>query len=102
MCKVYSVLQPLVGPYKFKLHHYRVLASSGFNSSCRVGNFDFVVPEALSNLPDDKEALKAMVAALLDERDDLHIENLRLQVELARYKKEVVLRPTRGSSSVRG
>ena len=41
----------------------------------------------LSNLPDDKEALKAMVAALLDERDDLHIENLRLQVELARYKK---------------
>jgi regulator of replication initiation timing len=45
------------------------------------------VPEALSNLPDDKEALKAMVAALLDERDDLHIENLRLQVELARYKK---------------
>ena len=45
------------------------------------------MPEALSNLPDDKEALKAMVAALLDERDDLHIENLRLQVELARYKK---------------
>jgi transposase len=45
------------------------------------------VPEILSNLPDDKEALKAMVAALLDERDDLHIENLRLQVELARYKK---------------
>jgi transposase len=41
----------------------------------------------LSNLPDDKEALKAMVAALLNERDDLHIENLRLQVELARYKK---------------
>jgi transposase len=45
------------------------------------------VPEALSNLPDDKEALKAMVAALLNERDDLHLENLRLQVELARYKK---------------
>jgi len=45
------------------------------------------MPEMLSNLPDDKEALKAMVAALLDERDDLHIENLRLQVELARYKK---------------
>jgi transposase len=45
------------------------------------------VPEVLSNLPDDKEALKAMVSALLDERDDLHIENLRLQVELARYRK---------------
>jgi len=81
------------------------------------------VPAALSNLPDDKEALKAMVAALLGERDlerqraeqqqqraeqqqqraeeqarraeeqkrvanDLHIEILRLQVELARYKKQ--------------
>ena len=45
------------------------------------------MPVALSNLPDDKEALKAMVAALLDERDDLHIENLRLQVEMARYRK---------------
>jgi transposase len=66
------------------------------------------VPEALSNLPEDKEALKALVATLLGERDqerrraeeqagraaeqqrranDLHIENLRLQVELARYKK---------------
>ena len=45
------------------------------------------MPEALSNLPDDKEALKSMVAALLDERNDLHIENLRLQVELARYKR---------------
>jgi transposase len=45
------------------------------------------VPVALPNLPEDKEALKAMVAALLRERDDLHIENLRLQVELARYKK---------------
>ncbi|MGA8671562.1 MAG: hypothetical protein WB679_16890 [Terracidiphilus sp.] len=85
---------------------------------------------ALSNLPNDMEALKAMVAALLDERDlerqraeqqqqraeqqeqraeeqeqraerqarraeeqkrvanDLHIEILRLQVELARYKKQ--------------
>ena len=45
------------------------------------------MPVALSNLPDDKEALKAMVATLLDERDDLHIENLRLQLELERYKK---------------
>lgn len=45
------------------------------------------MPAALSNLPDDKDALKAMVAALLEQRDDLHIENLRLQVELARYKK---------------
>lgn len=50
---------------------------------------------ALSNLPEDKDALKAMVAALLRERDaekrrgdDLHIENLRLQVELDRYKKQ--------------
>ena len=56
---------------------------------------------ALPNLPEDKEALEAMVRALLLERDeqrqriaeqqrwadDLHIENLRLQVELARYKK---------------
>lgn len=41
----------------------------------------------LTNLPEDKEALKAMVATLLRERDDLHIENLRLQVELERYKK---------------
>ena len=39
------------------------------------------------NLPDDKEALKALVAALVVERDDLHIENLRLRVELDRYKK---------------
>jgi hypothetical protein len=31
--------------------------------------------------------LKAIVAALLHERDDLHIEILRLQVELASYKK---------------
>jgi transposase len=45
------------------------------------------VPAAPSNLPDDKEALKAMVASLLRERDDLHIENLRLQVELDSYKK---------------
>ena len=45
------------------------------------------MPAASSNLPEDKEALKALVASLLRERDDLHIENLRLQVELARYKK---------------
>lgn len=43
---------------------------------------------------EDSEALQAMVHALLLEReaekrraDDLHIENLRLQTELARYKK---------------
>lgn len=46
------------------------------------------MPAALSNIPEDKEALKALVATLLRERDDLHIENLRLQVELARYKKQ--------------
>jgi len=45
-------------------------------------------------LPDDSEALKAMVRSLLLEHDaekrradDLHIENLRLRVELDRYKK---------------
>jgi len=32
-------------------------------------------------------AKKAMVVALLHERDHLEIENLRLQVELDRYKK---------------
>jgi hypothetical protein len=47
------------------------------------------VPAVPSNLPDDKEALQAMIAALVLERDaekrranDLQIENLRLQVEL--------------------
>jgi transposase len=57
--------------------------------------------DKLVELPDDSGALQAMVRALLLERDqekhraveqqrradDLHIENLRLQVELARYKK---------------
>ena len=52
----------------------------------------------LVELPEDGESLKAMVRVLLVEResekqraleqqrraDDLHIENLRLQVELAR------------------
>ena len=42
---------------------------------------------ALSNLPDDKDALKAMVTRLQRERDDLQIKNLRLQVELDSYKK---------------
>ena len=55
----------------------------------------------LVELPDSSEALKAMLRSLLLERDrerhradeqqrrgdELHIENLRLQVELARYKK---------------
>lgn len=55
----------------------------------------------LVELPDDNESLKAMVRTLLLERrslagerdgergraDDLHIENLRLRVELDRYKK---------------
>jgi len=31
------------------------------------------VPAAPPNLPDDKEALKTLVAALMRERDDLHI-----------------------------
>jgi len=52
-------------------------------------------------LPDDSQALKAMLSALIEERDkqsqraeeqtrranDLQVENLRLQVELERYKK---------------
>ena len=45
-------------------------------------------------LPDDREALKAMLRKLIDERDqekqradDLKVENLRLQVELERYRK---------------
>jgi len=45
------------------------------------------VAAALSNLPDDTDALKAMVTTLQRERDDLHIKNLRLQVELDSYKK---------------
>ena len=55
----------------------------------------------LPNLPEDSASLKAMLRSLLAERDrekqraeeerkradDLHIQNLRLQLELARYKK---------------
>ena len=48
----------------------------------------------LNNLPEDKEALKAMLRSLWQERerqekraDDLYLENLRLQQELERYKK---------------
>ena len=48
----------------------------------------------LVSLPDDSQALKAMLVALMDERDqekqraaDLHVENLRLQLELDRYRK---------------
>jgi transposase len=50
--------------------------------------------DKLVELPDDSEALKAVVRSLLLERDgekrradDLQIENLRLRVELDRYKK---------------
>jgi transposase len=50
--------------------------------------------DKLVELPDDSGALKAMVRSLLLEHDaekrranDLHIENLRLRVELDRYKK---------------
>jgi hypothetical protein len=55
----------------------------------------------LANLPEDKEALKAILHSLLQESarqekraeeqskraDELYLENLCLQVELARYKK---------------
>lgn len=48
----------------------------------------------LTNLPDDHEALKAMLRSLWQERerqeqraDELYLENLRLQKELERYKK---------------
>jgi len=50
--------------------------------------------DKLVELPDDSEALKAVVRSLLLERDgekrradDLQIENLRLRIELDRYKK---------------
>jgi hypothetical protein len=55
----------------------------------------------LTNLPDDKEVLKAMLRSLWQERerlekraeeqrqraDELYLEKLRLQLELERYKK---------------
>jgi len=48
----------------------------------------------LASLPEDNETLKAILRSLLLERDqqtkranDLHVENLRLQVELERYRK---------------
>ena len=48
----------------------------------------------LANLPEDKQSLKAMLYAVLAERDrekqraeDFYLQNLRLQMELARYKK---------------
>jgi transposase len=48
----------------------------------------------LVSLPDDSQALKAMLRTLINERDeekrradDLHVENLRLQLELDRYRK---------------
>src|SRR5437667_6248201 len=48
----------------------------------------------LPNLPEDSASLKAMLCSLLADRDrekqradDLHIKNLSLQLELARYKK---------------
>jgi hypothetical protein len=59
------------------------------------------VENSLIDLPDDKEALKAMLRSLLQERDDqirraeaqakradeLYLETLQLQKELLRYKK---------------
>jgi len=50
--------------------------------------------DKLVELPDDSDELKAMLRSLLLKHDaekrraeDLHIENLRLRVELDRYKK---------------
>jgi vancomycin resistance protein YoaR len=62
---------------------------------------DVPTETSLSNLPEETQALQAMLRTLLRERDqekkrveelakradDLHLENLRLQKELARYKK---------------
>jgi hypothetical protein len=52
------------------------------------------VENFLTNLPEDKEALKAILRSLVQERDqqqqridDLYLENLQLQKELLRYKK---------------
>jgi transposase len=55
------------------------------------------VPDAKTSsphLPEDNESLKAMLCSLLRERDSekqradqLYLDNLRLQVELARYRK---------------
>jgi len=52
------------------------------------------VENFLTNLPDDKEALKAMLHSLWQERerqekraDELYLENLQRQKELLRYKK---------------
>ena len=49
---------------------------------------------SLSNLPEDKQALQAMLRALWQEReqqkqriDELYLETLQLQKELLRYKK---------------
>jgi transposase len=47
-----------------------------------------------------RKALKALVVTLVRERDDLQIENLRLQVE--RRASKVVLRSTCGPAPVRG
>src|SRR5580658_4074169 len=52
------------------------------------------VQNSLIALPEDKEALKAILRSLLQERDDqrqradeLYLETLQLQKELLRYKK---------------
>src|SRR5216684_3401715 len=52
------------------------------------------VENSLTNLPEDKQALQAMLRALWLEReqqkqriDDLYLENLQLQKEVLRYKK---------------
>src|SRR6478736_6168239 len=43
--------------------------------------------DALTHLPDDPAALKAIIAGLKSQRDEARLEILRLEVELLRLKK---------------
>ena len=45
-----------------------------------------------------RKALKALVVTLVRERDDLQIENLRLQVELSRFKSGTTVHARTSSS----
>src|SRR5882762_7684672 len=70
---------------------------------------------SLGNLPEDKQALQAMLRALWHEReqqkqrieelskrsDDLYLETLQLQKELLRYKKATYGRKRTGAGAAR-